>query len=97
VKKMIVQRASLLEQFLAAETLALVFPYQRAEYKQAYLLNMHSEQVDLAPFLLLFEFQYPQQHCEDNVYLRLPVAEAACRRNHGVAAVCTGLLNQQHQ
>ena len=94
---MILQRVNLLERFLEAETLAPEFPYRMAEYKQACLLSMHSEQVDLAPFLLLFEFLYPPQHCEDNVYLRLPVAEASCKRNHGVAAVCTGLLNQQRQ
>lgn len=94
---MVLQRVNLLEQFLEAEMLAPVFPYQRAEYKQAYPLSMHSERVDLAPFLLLSEFQCPPLHCEGNVYLRLQVAKASCKRNHGAAAICTDLLNQQHQ
>jgi hypothetical protein len=86
----ILQRANPQELFLEVGTLAPVFPYQRAEYKQVYPSYMHSEQVDLTPFLLPCEFQCLPQHCEDNVYLILPVAKVSCKRNHGVAAVCSG-------
>lgn len=82
----VLQRANLLELFLEVGTLALVSPYRRAEYKQAYHSNTHSELVDLAPFLLLYEFLYPPQHCEDNVYLILPMAKASCKRSHGAGA-----------
>lgn len=77
--------------------LAPVFPCQTAGYKQACPSGMRSEPADLAPFLLLYEFQCPQQHCEDNVYLILPMAKASCKRNHGGQAIYSGLLNQQHQ
>jgi hypothetical protein len=79
--------ANLLELFLEVGMLAPVFPYQRAEYKQAYRSNMHSELVDLAPFLLLYEFLCLPQHCEDNMYLKLPMAKASCKRTHGAGAI----------
>jgi hypothetical protein len=82
-----IRRANLQELFLEVGTLASVYPYQRAEYKQAYPSSMHSELVVLAPFLLLYEFLCPPRYCEDNVYLRLPMAKASCKRSHGAGAV----------
>lgn len=86
----ILQRANPQELFLEVGTLAPVFPYQMVEYKKVYPSYMHFEQVGLTPFLLLCEFPCPPQHCEDNAYLILPVVKVSCKRNHGVAAVCSG-------